>query len=146
MSYMPTNPNPDACCEPNPFGGPKESPRRREPTPRISGEAGRYNHRHGDDDHKRPDDLCRLTPANAREGLMDNVAAAMQGAPAEIVRRQVRHFHRMGTVCGPGVGRRMGVAASPGSQSRRMTIPAAATICREALARLFSAPRRGPAP
>jgi hypothetical protein len=111
---------------------------------RISAEADRYNHRRGDDDYKRPGDLFRLTAPDARERLMDDVAAATQGAPTEIVRRQARHFHRTDPVRGAGVGGRTGVAASPGSQSRRMIIPAAATICREALARLIFAPRRGP--
>ncbi|MGA2794687.1 MAG: catalase-related domain-containing protein [Roseiarcus sp.] len=109
--FLPTNPNPDAFCEPNSFGGPKESPHDRKPPLKIPGDADRYNHRVGNDDYKQPGDLFRLMPADARERLMDNMAAAMQGVPVEIVQRQILHFHRADPAYGAGVARRMGVPA-----------------------------------
>jgi catalase len=56
-------------------------------------------------------------PADARERLMDNVAAAMQGVPREIVQRQVIHFHRADPAYGAGVARRMGVPAPVEAQA-----------------------------
>jgi catalase len=109
MHFMAPNPNPDAYYEPNSFSGPKETPQYREPPLKISGDADRYNHRIGNDDYKQPGDLFRLMPADARERLMDNVAAAMQGVPLEIVARQVVHFYRADPAYGAGVAKRMGV-------------------------------------
>ena len=41
---------------------------------------------------------------------MDNIAAAMQGVPVEIVKRQVGHFYKADPKYGLGVAERMGVA------------------------------------
>jgi catalase len=111
MNFLPSNPKPDAYYEPNSFSGPKEAPEYREPPLKISGDADRYNHRIGNDDYKQPGDLFRLLAADAKERLMDNIAAAMQGVPVEIVQRQVLHFHRADPAYGAGVAKRMGVAA-----------------------------------
>jgi catalase len=117
MNFLPNKPNPDAYYEPNSFSGPKETPQYREPPLRISGDADRYSHRVGNDDYKQPGDLFRLMPADAKERLMDNVAAAMQGVPREIVERQVIHFHRADPAYGAGVARRMGVPAPVEAQA-----------------------------
>ena len=85
--------NPDAYYEPNSFGGPPRSAAIAEPPLHISGDADRYNHRDGNDDYtpaRQP-----LPPDERRAAavaLMDNIAAAMQGVPVEIVRRQVGAF------------------------------------------------------
>jgi catalase len=110
MRFMPNNPNPDAYYEPNSFSGPKEAPQYREPPLKISGDADRYNHRIGNDDYTQPGNLFRLMAPDARERLMDNIAAAMQGVPKEIVSRQVVHFYRADPAYGAGVAKRMGVA------------------------------------
>ena len=110
MVFAPTNKNPDAFYEPNSFSGPKEAPQYREPPLKISGDADRYSHRIGNDDYKQPGDLFRLMPADSKERLMDNVAAAMQGVPKHIVERQVGHFHRADPAYGAGVAKRMGVS------------------------------------
>ena len=47
---------------------------------------------------------------DARQRLMDNIAAAMQGVPDEIVERQVLHFHRADPDYGAGVATRMGLS------------------------------------
>jgi catalase len=102
--------NPDAYYEPNSFGGPKETQAFREPPLKISGDADRYNHRVGNDDYTQPGNLFRLLTPDARERLMDNIAAAMQGVPKFIVERQVAHFAKCDPAYGAGVARRMGVA------------------------------------
>ena len=102
----------DAYYEPNSFGGPVEDQRFAEPPLAISGDADRYNHRDGNDDYKQPGDLFRLLGADGQARLMDNIAEAMQGVPAEIVRRQVVHFYRADPAYGLGVAARMGLSAT----------------------------------
>src|SRR5690606_27523761 len=88
------NPNPDAYYEPNSFGGPAEDPSVLEPPLAISGSAARYNHREGNDDYRQPGDLFRLMSPEQQTQLFDNIAAAMEGVPVEIKKRQVAHFFR----------------------------------------------------
>lgn len=101
--------NANAYYEPNSFGGPAQNPDYAEPPLKISGDAARYDHRAGNDDYTQPGNLFRLMPPDAQERLMDNIAAAMDGVPVEIVRRQIVHFHRADPAYGAGVARRMGV-------------------------------------
>jgi catalase len=42
--------------------------------------------------------------------LMDNIAEAMQGVPAEIVKRQIVHFYLADKAYGLGVAERMGLS------------------------------------
>jgi catalase len=109
MRFTPNNPNPDAYYEPNSFSGPKEWPSYHEPPLKISGDADRYNHRIGNDDYTQAGNLFRLMPPDARERLMDNIAAAMQGVPKDIIQRQVLHFYRADPAYGSGVAKRMDV-------------------------------------
>jgi len=117
MNFRAPDHNADAYYEPNSFSGPKEAPEYREPPLKISGDADRYNHRIGNDDYSQPGALFRLMAPDARERLMDNIAAAMQGVPVAIVQRQVLHFHRADPAYGAGVARRMGVAAPTEAQA-----------------------------
>ena len=102
--------NPDIYYEPNSFGGPAEAPEYREPPLKISGDADRYNHRDGNDDYSQPGDLFRLMDAGQQGRLMDNIAEAMQGVPADIVKRQIAHFLKCDAAYGTGVATRMGVS------------------------------------
>jgi catalase len=104
--------NPDAYYEPNSFNGPAQSEAMREPPLKISGDADRYNHRVGNDDYSQPRALFRLLSHAERERLMDNVGAAMQGVPVDIVKRQVALFYRVDPDYGIGVATRMGLSAS----------------------------------
>ncbi|WP_181703627.1 catalase [Chthonobacter albigriseus] len=113
MRFFPNNPNPNAYYEPNSFSGPRQAPEYREPPLRISGDADRYDHRAGNDDYSQPGALFRLMTEAERERLMDNIAAAMGGVPAEIIERQVAHFAKCDPRYGEGVARRMGVAVPP---------------------------------
>lgn len=98
--------------EPNSFGGPAEDPRFKEPPLKISGDADRYDHRQGNDDYSQAGDLFRLMTADQQRQLFDNIAAAMQGVPEEIQRRQLAHFTKADPAYGKGVARRLGVPAS----------------------------------
>ncbi|MGF7162372.1 catalase [Rhodoligotrophos appendicifer] len=110
--FTDTNPNPNAYYEPNSFGGPVEDQSFAEPPLKISGDADRYNHRLGNDDYTQPGNLFRLFTAEEKERLFDNLAAAMQGVPLEILKRQVVHFYRCDPAYGEGVARRVGIEMS----------------------------------
>jgi catalase len=101
---------PDAYYEPNSFAGPVEQPGVKEPPLRISGDADHYDHRAGNDDTTQAGDLFRLFDAGQRERLFANIAAAMQGVPAEIVARQIALFRRADPAYGEGVARALGLA------------------------------------
>jgi catalase len=95
--------NPDAYYEPNSFGGPAETPAVAEPPLAISGDGARWNHREGNDDYGQARALFRLFDDGQRRRLFSNIAAAMQGVPAEIVERQLAHFRRVDTAYADGV-------------------------------------------
>lgn len=101
--------NPDAYYEPNSVGGPVEDASAKEPPLHISGDAARYDHREGNDDYTQAGDLFRLMTIEQQGRLMDNIAAAMQGVPKEIIARQVGHFARCDPAYGAGVAERTGV-------------------------------------
>lgn len=107
----------NAYYEPNSFNGPVQAPQFDEPPLALEGAADRFNHRDGNDDYTQPGNLFRLMKPDARERLMDNIAAAMGGVPKEIVERQVAHFAKADPAYGAGVAKRMGVA-DPGQAQR----------------------------
>ena len=102
--------NPDAYYEPNSFGGPVEDPAAAEPPLALSGDAFRYNHREGNDDYRQPGDLFRLMSADQKQQLFDNIAAAMQGVPVEIIKRQLGHFYKCDPAYGIGVAKAVGLS------------------------------------
>jgi catalase len=112
------NPNPDVYYEPNSFNGPAQDPSVKEPPLKLSGNADRYSHRDGNDDYREAGDLFRLMNVAQKEQLFDNIKAAMEGVPAEIVKRQVAHFYRADPDYGIGVATRIGLAASDLSASQ----------------------------
>ena len=101
--------DPDAYYEPNGVGGPSQAPGFAEPPLRISGDADRYDHRNGNDDYTQAGNLFRMFDDGQRDRLFGNVAAAMQGVPEDIVRRQLAHFASADTAYAEGVARRLGL-------------------------------------
>ncbi|MGF7173697.1 catalase [Azospirillum doebereinerae] len=95
--------------EPNSFGGPTQDPSKAEPPLRISGDAGRYDHREGNDDYAQAGALFRLIGAEAQARLMGNIAGSLGQAPAAIQQRQLRHFLAADPAYGHGVAQRLGV-------------------------------------
>jgi catalase len=100
-----TTNTPDAYYEPNSFGGPKEDRRLAEPPLKLSGDADRFDHRNGNDDYTQPGNLFRLFSSEQKNRLFQNIAAAMQGVPEAIKRRQVALFTRCDAEYGAGVAR-----------------------------------------
>ncbi|WP_108396566.1 catalase [Devosia submarina] len=103
MRFFPNNPNPNAYYEPNSFGGPVEDPSVKEPPLRIVGDADRYNHRDGNDDYSQPRALWNLFDDAQKGRLYDNLAAAMDGVPDEIIERQLVHFERIDPAYAQGI-------------------------------------------
>ncbi len=93
----------DAYYEPNSFNGPVQEPAMDEPPLRISGDAARYDHRVGNDDHTQPGNLFRMFDAGQKERLFRNIAASMGGVPQVIVDRQLEQFRRADPAYGQGV-------------------------------------------
>jgi catalase len=95
----------DAYYEPNSFRGPKEDKRFAEPPLPLAGDADRYSHRDGNDDYTQAGNLFRMLDADQKQRLFDNIAAAMQGVPEEIKRRQIALFAKCDRAYGAGVAR-----------------------------------------
>jgi catalase len=95
--------HPDAYYEPNSFGGPVEDKSVKEPPLRIVGDADRYNHRDGNDDYGQPRALFNLFDDAQKGRLFDNLAAAMDGVPDEIIERQLAHFHLIDPAYAQGI-------------------------------------------
>jgi catalase len=95
--------------EPNSFGGPVEDHAFKEPPLPVSGAADRYDHRVDNDDYTQPGNLFRLMSGDQKRQLFDNIAAAMQGVPEVIQRRQIAHFTRADPAYGAGVAERLGL-------------------------------------
>jgi catalase len=95
--------------QPNSFGGPQEDPALQEPPLRIQGDAGRYNHRDGNEDYRQAGDLFRLMNADQQSQLVGNLAAAMKDVPRFIQLRQLGHFHKADPAYGDGVASLLGI-------------------------------------
>jgi catalase len=108
----------DAYYEPNSFNGPVQQPSAKEPPLRISGDADRFNHRVGNDDFTQPGNLFRLMSPAEQQRLFANVAAAMDGVPAEIIDRQIALFAQCDPAFGAGVAQATGRAAANQVPSR----------------------------
>ena len=101
--------------QPNSFGGPQEDPALQEPPLRIQGDAGRFNHRDGNEDYSQAGDLFRLMNADQQSQLVGNLAAAMKEVPRFIQLRQLGHFHKADPAYGGGVASLLGI--EPGAYS-----------------------------
>jgi len=107
MRFTPNMPG-DHYYEPNSFGGPTQDPSFAEPPLRISGDAARWDHRVGNDDYTQPGNLFRLFDDGEKQRLFDNIAAAMQGVPDDIVERQLALFSKCDPAYGAGVRKALG--------------------------------------
>ena len=104
--FEPNTGNVDAYYEPNSIAGAaREYASYREPPLPLHGDADRYSHRDGNDDYTQPGNLFRLFDAAQKQRLFDNIAAAMQGVPEAIVRRQIAHFAKCDPAYGAGVAK-----------------------------------------
>jgi catalase len=95
--------------EPNSFSGPVEDPRAKEPPLKISGDAGRYNHRDGNDDYTQAGDLYRLMDADRKRQLIGNLVEALKTVPRAIQMRQIGHFYAADPDYGSRVAEGLGI-------------------------------------
>ena len=105
-------PRTEAWYEPNSFGGPVEDRAELEPPLLLDGAADRYNHRYENDDYTQPGALFRLMTPDQQRQLFENIAAAMQGVPEAIQRRQIAHFDKADPAYGAGVEGALGLSPS----------------------------------
>lgn len=103
--------NADAYYEPNSVDGPTQNGAYAEPPLALRGDADRYSHRDGADDFTQPGNLFRLFDAGQKQRLFSNLAAAMQGVPEPILRRQVALFTKCDPAYGEGVRRALNLDA-----------------------------------
>lgn len=89
--------------EPNSFGGPVDHKEYIEPALELHGDAYNYDHRSDKDYYTQPGDLYRLVPADEKERIHGNVAAAMDGVPEEIKIRAIARFYQADENCGKGI-------------------------------------------
>ncbi|MEN3113556.1 catalase [Uliginosibacterium paludis] len=75
----------------------------------VFGDAAHYDHRVDEDYYSQPGALFRLFDAGQRERLFANIAAAMQGVPEDIQRRQIAHFSQADAAYGAGVAKALGL-------------------------------------
>lgn len=96
--------------EPNRQGAFAAGERAVEPPLAVGAVADRFDHRADDDDYySQPRALFELFDDGQRQRLFGNIAAAMQGVPADIVQVQLEHFRRIDPAYAAGVERALNV-------------------------------------
>lgn len=70
---------------------------------KISGDAARYDHREGNDDHNQPRALFNLFHEGRKSGLFSNIDEAMKDVPNPIMERQLKLFDKVDPAEGEGV-------------------------------------------
>lgn len=96
--------------EPNRQGAFAAGERAVEPPLAVGAVADRFDHRADDDDYySQPRALFQLFDDGQRQRLFGNIAAAMQGVPADIVQVQLEHFRRIDPAYAAGVERALNV-------------------------------------
>lgn len=108
MNYEIKEPT-DVYYEPNSFGGPIEDASFAEPAFETGNVADRYNHRIGNDDFSQVTALFNLMSISQKEQLFSNIAAAMDGVPANIVDRQIALFEQVHVDYASGVKKALGI-------------------------------------
>ena len=99
----------DAYYEPNSFNGAIENKSFAEPAFETGNIADRYNHRIGNDDFSQVTALFNLMSVSQKEQLFSNIAAAMDGVPANIVDRQIALFEQVHADYASGVKKALGI-------------------------------------
>ncbi|NKQ41061.1 MAG: catalase [Sulfurovum sp.] len=89
--------------EPNSFGGAKEDAQYLEPALAIYGDAARYDRGLGNDHFYQSRDLLKLMDESQKGQLYSNIAAAMNGVPADIIDKQLALFEQVSSEYVDGV-------------------------------------------
>jgi catalase len=93
--------------QPNSAGGPADDASYKEPPLKIGDTADRYDHREGNDDFTQAGDLFRIMSKDEQGRLMDTIAGAMAGIPADIRDRQIGYFMKADPAYGKGIAERL---------------------------------------
>jgi catalase len=94
--------------EPNSFSGPVQT-NDEEPNYGLDAEAGRFDHREGNDDYTQAGNLYRLMSAEERQRLTDNIAASMVSVPSYIQEKQLAHFAKADEEYAAKIASRLGL-------------------------------------
>jgi len=94
----------DAYYEPNSMDGPVDNPALKEPPMKLDATTiDRFDHRQGNDDYSQASDLFHMFNKKQKARLFSNIADSMEGVPAKIIKRQLKHFSKVDAAYGQGV-------------------------------------------
>lgn len=79
--------------EPNSFGGAQQT-NQGEPNESLTGDAGRFDQREGNDDYTQAGNLYRMFSEDEKQRLVDNIAGTMMSIPKRIKEKQIEHFRK----------------------------------------------------
>ena len=96
--------------QPNSFNGPADDLRYLQPPLKILGDAGRYNHRYGNEDYSQAGNLFRLMNPGQQKQLVSNLVDALAPVPRFIQVRQTGHFYKADVNYGSRVAAGLGIS------------------------------------
>ncbi len=100
--------------QPNSLGGPADNSEYNEPPLKIDGDAGRYNHRDGNDDYTQAGDLYRMMSADERSRLIANIAGSLKGADPQAQAVMAKHFNKADPEYGSKILTALGLSPANG--------------------------------
>ena len=96
--------------EPNSYAdAPKQAPQHAEPPLALSGAADRYDQREDADDFSQAGALFRLMTDAQKSLLTHNIASAMTGVSADVVRRQLHYFFKADPAYADGIAKALDI-------------------------------------
>lgn len=96
--------------EPNSFSKWQEQHDFSEPSLKLDGDAGHWDHREDNDYFSQPGNLFRLMSDQQKEVLFKNTAEAVGGAQKFIQIRHIRNCYKADPLYGEGVSRELGLS------------------------------------
>ncbi|WP_324172730.1 catalase [Sulfurimonas sp.] len=103
MSFEDINKKAGIIYEPNSFDGAKEDSQYLEPSYALEGNAARYDRSLENDHFYQARDLFNLMDDSQKNQLFSNIAAAMDGVPSEIIKKQLALFEQISSNYAAGV-------------------------------------------
>ena len=98
---------------PNTFGGPGPDPTAAEPGVAVTGETGRFEYAHPNDDYEQPRSLFADVMGDTdRDHLISNIAGHLGGAQERLQLRQTALFYRVHPDFGTRIAEAVGIDAA----------------------------------